>query len=362
MKTNAIDIVIALADGAAFRFDAATGAPLILRRAYAVQREALADALSSARVKRGSRVLVLSSDFFSQVVRLPRRQVAGLPDDDLRAALLYEIEPFSNIPRDQGVSGFQALTGESADTLAWRVLQVSAADYAALESVARAAGARLAGCAPLDSVPADESAWAETARRAADAVSATPPATALAAPADASSRRHSLPRVAAALFAVCAVACAAHFAIASATRARLGADVAERSRLAAENESIVSRTRDAEQRRAAIEREAAERAADDARFRAFRFAWSSLLAELPAACGDDVLLRSLSGSLAGGATVDALATGADAPDACMVRLAERVADDGWRLTPRELRATGSGPSAFRFSLEFVGKDREGGEE
>ena len=49
---------------------------------------------------------------FRQRVNLPAAQVAGLAETELAAALAFECEPFSGIPRSEGEMAWRRLGGE----------------------------------------------------------------------------------------------------------------------------------------------------------------------------------------------------------------------------------------------------------
>ena len=365
MNNREIDIVVALSPDGAFRLDLADGALLASRQTGGAAANSAADSVAAAlrlsRVRRSARVLVLSADFFSQTIRLPRRQMAGLSGAEIETALAYEIEPFSNIPMDAGVAAFRPLSEESGDTASWRAVQLARADWDAISSAVHAAGGRLAGCAPLDPLPAsDDEIAAALMQVAADAASPQSRIP-VAAPATSSKDQGGLPRTAIISFILVALACAIHFGIATRMRAGLRSDAAVRESLAAENNRIAAEIRGIEARRAEIARAAAELQAAKDSLLVCRKAWSSLLRDLPAACGEDVMVVSITGDISsGGVGVEAIATDADAPAACMVRLAGLASESGWKLTPREVRGGSRGPVTFRFALDFTGARREGG--
>ena len=363
MKGKTFDTVVALAPEGVFRLDLPDGALLSSRHARGGATDALTAALGLSRLRRSARVLVLSSEFFSQTIRLPRRQVAGLSNAEIETALAYEIEPFSNIARENGIAAFQPLPDEAADTASWRAVQISLADWDSLAAAVHAAGGRLAGCAALDPLPGGDDAVAgELLRIAADA-QAEPPRIPVAAPASASAQSARLPKAAMMIFILVALACGIHWLIASRACARLRADVDAREALAAVNNRIANELRGVESRRDKIVRDTADRAAAADSLLAYRKAWGSLFHDLSAACGDDVMLRSISGGIdPSGVDVEAIATDVDAPASCMARLAAMAAESGWALTPREVRNLPNGPSSFRFSLKFAGTSRKGGAE
>jgi hypothetical protein len=113
---------------------------------------------------------------------------------------------------------------------------------------------------------------------------------------------------------------------------------------------------DAENRLAHLAQAREERAGANRRLHALRNAWSDLLACLPAACGDTVMLRSIAGDFESGVTVEAVAAGADAPASCMARLADQLSPCGWSLLPCE-SGIASDTFHFRFRLVFHGGAR-----
>ncbi len=361
MKNNAFDIVVAITPDGVSRLDLPDGKLLSSSQRDGSPSEALAIAFGLGRVKRNARVLVLSTDFFSQTVRLPRRQIAGLSAAEIETALAYEIEPFSNIPRDQGVAAFQALTDEGADTSSWRTVQIARADWDSLDAAAIAADARLAGCAPLASLPASDEAIAGALLQYASDALSSPPRIPVAAVASTTAKSQVMPKVAATLYLLVAIACLLHYVFVPRMRDNLRTDVEEREALAAANATIANEIRAIEARSEQLKKNLAARNDAALSLSAYRKAWSSLLHDLVTACGDDVMVRSISGDvLSGGVMVEAIATDVDAPASFMVRLADLTAKNGWMLTPRDVRNETKGPSSFRFSLEFSGKPDNGG--
>ena len=374
MSGGGIDIVVALSDGVLARLDVAgNGAPLFLpapaaenggQAAAPAAAAAVAVALRAAPVPRRARVLVISTEFFSQVVRLPRGQVAGLAPAELSAALYYEIEPFTNLPREQGADAFAEAPDEAAaGQRAWRAVQVSRAEVEAIAAAVRGAKALLAGCAPCvaapTSAPPDAAAWEAAMRRAAGEASATPPRLPVALPAEnPGEKTRRAVFLSALLFATAAAGCLAHGLAVSRDLSRLRREVAERETLASEQARAASALRDVQGRIAAIEQARASREAAAARLRSARTAWRDLLDGLPRACGEDVMLRSLDGSLDAGVRAEAIAADADAAADCMARLADEAARRGWRLLPLET-VLRDDACRFRFLLGFDGPEPGG---
>lgn len=358
MRPNTIDVLIAVLTGRSVRLDKHSGDLRILPRSErSTVAEAAAAALKAAPVKRGARVLVCSSDFFTQAVRLPALQTRGLSQADLLSALIFEVEPFSNISRDQGRTGF-AESGESAGMVTWQVFQIANADLAAITAAIRAAGGRAAGFAPADDAlaAAPEQDLPGLLAAAADAAASHHPSIPLLVPAPAGLAANRRAAISAALLAVTALACSVHYASANARMAQIRSRVKTLDEREAVNAEAASSIRAMEAKISALEAAKASREAGEKDLVRYRAAWEALLRNLSAACGDDVVIRAIASPSPFVAEIEGSSVSDRGPGDCMATFAQSAGTSGWRILPELLRrdaSAGAGPLRFRFvaSLE-----------
>jgi hypothetical protein len=97
---------------------------------------------------------VLSSEVWTQEIRLNATQVAGLSAESLRRALAFEVEPFSGIPAAEGVTGFHPLREAGCFVVA----QAPRAELELAQRTLREAGGSLAGMAPGTGLPEEAEA------------------------------------------------------------------------------------------------------------------------------------------------------------------------------------------------------------
>lgn len=348
MNARHADIILAVLTDKTIRFDRASGAVELLPRAsHTTVAQAAAAALAAKPVKRGAGVLVASSDFFNQTVRLPSLQTNGLSKDDLLAALVFEVEPFSNISREQGATAFCA--GETiSGTTDWHVVQLSNAELGELQNTVRAAGAKAIGFAHAGSelqaateeeLPALMAEWANSANPIL-----TPQ----------SSKLVINPRV---VLAVCSLVltlsvCLAHFVISRARVNALREESVRLKELASINSQLDSANRslqtkiDAHEKRR-VARETAERTS--ARYRS---AWAVLLRSLREACDGTVVLRQIKGDGFFEADITGLSTTEKGPGVYLAKLLPKVREAGWIIQSERQEsmtsATGSAPVRFGF--------------
>lgn len=359
MSIQDIDTIIAVLVNRAVWFERAENKLLSLDfGSHASTALALSALFKTHPLKRGSRVFLLSSEFFTQTVRLPSLQTDGLSKDELLAALVFEVEPFSNIPLAQGQAAFAA--GEvTAGVQAWRVLQLARSEVHALQSTVAAAGGRLAGLAAADSaalssLPDPELAVClnDTAR---SAVSATPPFPVLRPPAK-GLRAKGREYLAGLVFVLVCCACLTHFV----TARRHLANVRERSRkleeLSAVNAQVETVNTSLKNKLTAIEKARTDREAAEKAFARYRGAWRTLMHGLLDSCTDTVVLQRIEGQSLFAASFSGLSTVEKGPGDYLAQLAGRLAESGWRIRSETLHTVtslgGQGPVRFDFHATF----------
>jgi hypothetical protein len=358
MKNPAVDVVVAVLAGQTVRLDTRSGEMNVLPRdGRSNLAEAVSAGLRAQPLKRGSRVLVLASDFFTQAVRLPALQTNGLSKEDLQSALVFEVEPFSNISRDQGGAAFVA-SDESAGIVTWQVLQIANGDIAALVAAVRAAGGRAVGFAPAGEAlaSATEERFPELLKAAAaDAVSSSP-AFPVVVPSAAGLAANRLAAVAGVLLAGAALACLVHFSSANARLSSLKTQVSALERLEADNAQVAAAVKSLEAKIGAIEKARHDRGAGEKELLRYRAAWGTLIRSLPEACGERVVIRQIESRAAFDAEFEGSSVTEKGPGDCMARLAQSVGEAGWRVEPERMQGVtatgGNGPVRFRFRVSL----------
>ena len=355
MSIRSIDTVVAVLADRTVRVERATGELFSLDLdSHASTALALSALFKTRPLKRGARVLLLSSEFFTQAVRLPAIQTDGLSKNELLAALVFEVEPFSNIPFSQGQAAFTA--GEvTAGVRTWSVLQIALGEIQALQSAVTAAGGRVAGLAFADSASLSPLPNSDLAERLADAAgaaeSAAPPFPVVRPSAKGLGAR-SRELLACAVFALVCCACAGHFVYAKRHVAALRERVRKLEELAAVNAQIESGNAALKSKAAAIEKARAERETAVKTFARYRAAWRTLMRGLLDSCDNTVVIQQIEGGGLFEAEIGGLSTQERGPGDYLARLAERLADSGWRIQSESMHAAaslgGQGPVRFKF--------------
>lgn len=278
---------------------------------------------------------------FRQRVNLPAAQVAGLAEAELAAALAFECEPFSGIPRSEGEMAWRRLGGEGDARAVFDVVQIRRADAEAEAARARRSGRRVRAvtAAPASGESVEDLPWIPVRQSRALAV------------------RSGALMVLAALLVLALIAWDATTLV-SRERA-LSRSVAAGRALQAQKDEL-------QRRLASVQKECADlrlRRADEARAQqnadVLRSAWRLMLAAVPNACGDDSVLGGITAKGAYSARITGVALSADAAARTFARLAEALKPpkSGWRVTPGSIGAAASGGTVeFACDLEF---DSEG---
>lgn len=368
-RATTIDrILLVDAEGAVF-FDAA-GRVVSRVPASASTIGSVARLLDAAPL-RGARVLVASADVFRQVVRVPRAQVDGLSAEELESVLFYEIEPFTDLPREGGVLAHRLLADPDTSTTSWEVVQASCAFLEELRKAVAKAGGRLVGlaAAPEGWRSQDDATASLAASALAGFKAGAPPlAFAMPPPRRLFAEARLLP-IAGALCALFALAVAADYGWLRHQRARLSPELGERERLNGENERVLRGI-------SANERKAKELAATRARIQegakrldAARSAWPSLLGAISRTGSDRGVLVSIDGGFAKDtaslfqAVLSGVGASVASVDLHLEQLVGELDGTGWSLQPRSIAPSSDGRSV-RFQADVVfepGKVRTDGE-
>ena len=366
MSIRGVDTIVAVLADRTVWVDRATGELFSLdldnRASTAL---ALAALLKTRPPKRGARLLLLSSEFFTQAVRLPELQTDGLSREELLAALVFEVEPFSNTPFSQGQAAFTA--GEvTAGVRVWNVLQIARNEIQAVQSAIAATGGRIAGLAFADSASLSPLSIPELAACLLDAAraaeSAAPPFP-IVRPAAKGLGIKVQELLACLVFAFACCACLGHFTWARRHVSTLREQARRLEELSAANTQIETVNASLRNKIAAVEKDRADREAAERDAARYRTAWRTLMRGLLDSCDNTVVIQQLEGGGLFEAHIAGLSTLERGPGDYLARLAERLAASGWRIRSESMRAVASmgsqGPVRFTFqaSLDLPGDAR-----
>ncbi len=359
MKSIPISWIAVLGESALAGWSRETGAVRVLPRPAAGRVDDLWKALRPLlQVRRGATGLLLSADAYTQSIRLPDHQTAGLPEAELHRLLAFEAEPFSQIAPDAAV--LACTPGEAdpgATTRSWNILEMPRADAALLLRAVRSDRLRIAA---FGAVPA---AWRSAApvdwqspEAAAEfaALAEAPPALLIpasaAAPESGALARGSLRQNA--LAASLLLCIGAYFL--------LGHFADDAKRRLSEREISAQRVEQLRQEAQSLRRQIEETGNDrrDAELAAtqlarFRAAWSALLDGLTAAGEGGSVIQRISATGPFSAKIDAYCSDPAEPARAMDRLAESTAETGWEIHPGALQSgTASGIVRYSFTAEL----------
>lgn len=265
-------------------------------------------------------------DCFRQRVNLPSSQTAGLSRDELAAALGFEIEPFSGIPRADSEMAWKEVGDAAGARRIYDVVQIRRADM----EKAVAEGRKMKRVVRAVTAPPESAAgetvetlpWIEV-RRSGGLSGVSPYA------------------VWAAACAIAACALAWDFWGIRSETAELRREVSERRVLQREKDGLGKKLSSAKGELDALRagREAARRAQDGVA--AFRAAWKELLSAVSGVCGDEVVVRSIASDGAFSAEISGVALSAEAAGRFFVRMAEALhGKGGWRIAPGKVVSSG----------------------
>lgn len=359
MSIRGIDTIVAVLADRAVRVDRSSGEIFSLDLDRHASTALALSALFKARPpKRGARLLLLSSEFFTQAVRLPELQTNGLSRDELLATLVFEVEPFSNIPLPQGQAAFTS--GElTAGVRSWNVLQIARCEIQAVQSAVAATGGRIVTLAYADSASLSPLPLPDLAARLLDtaheAEAATPPFP-IVRPAAKGLGIKSQELVACLVFALVCCTCLGHFICAQRHVSDLRELARKREALSAANAQIETVNASLKNRIGAIEKARAEREAAANSAARYRAAWCSLMRGLLDSCANTIVIQQIEGGDLFDAQIGGLSTLERGPGDFLAQLAERLADSGWRIRSESMRTLaslgGQGPVRFHFHVSL----------
>lgn len=318
----------------------------------------LARALAAQPSKR-RRVLVAAGEFFTQTVRLPVFQTSGLSVAELKTALHFEVEPFSNLSATASEIAFCELPADNGESV-WQVLQLAHSEMASIQAAARAGGVRLAGFAPLGEalLELDDDNAAPALAQWCAMVVQKPAVYPVLRTYKAASRRATPEFWAVTVSVVLALACVAHYAQARGRRDKLRLTVRHQERLAQEVQQArrinasLQHTLDAHTQK---QQEAESLQQTIARYRG---AWQVLLAALLEACEPAIVIREIKGTGFFEAQIRGLSADEKSPGVFIARVANLVQQGGWEVHSvyqHNVLHSGSGTSVeygFQATLEL----------
>lgn len=359
MSIRGIDTIVAVLADRAVRVDRSTGEIFSLDLERHASTALALSALFKARPpKRGARLLLLSSEFFTQSVRLPELQTNGLSKDELLAALVFEVEPFSNIPLPQGQAAFTA--GElTAGVRVWNVLQIARSEIQAVQAAVAAAGGRIAGLAYADSASLSPLPLPEVAARLIDTArvaEAATPTFPIVRPAAKGLGIKSHELIACLVFALVCCACLGHFLCARRHVSDLREQARKREEVSAVNTQIETVNAALKNKIGALAKANAEREAAASASVRYRAAWGTLMRGLLDACENTIVIQQIEGGDLFDVQIGGLSTLERGPGDFLARLAERLAGSGWRIRSENMRTLaslgGQGPVRFSFHVSL----------
>jgi hypothetical protein len=282
--------------------------------------EAVRIALTLAVKAAARETWVLSTDTWTQEVKLNAAQIAGLTPEQLGRALAFEAEPFSGIPVSDSATGFREEGGR------FNVVQMPRAE---LDGIARAisgAGGRLSGVAHPGIAPEDDDAllewWGLQPARVASAPVIAPPASE-------PSRNRFL--IAGLAFEAAAIALLFLLAGWNAVQRRIceGRN-AEFAAVTQELDAANKRNDTLRKELAIFEKQEEQREQVDAR----RGAVLALLNTLASSRLEDVVVRGLTAEGPSSVVVSGLSLEAGAVDELSIVLTQQLRAAGWTAQPR----------------------------
>jgi len=359
MSNRGVDTIIAVLADRTVKLEKATGELFSLALDSHVSTALALSALFKTRpLARGARVLVLSSDFFTQTVRLPSLQTSGLSKDDLLAALVFEVEPFSNIPMAQGQAAYTA-GEETAGARQWNVLQIAQSEIQAIQSAVASAGGKVVGLAFADSalfVRSSDPELVAQLREVAVAAEAGSPTIPVVRPAGKGWGVKRQELAASLVFVLVCCACLGHFAYARAHLASLHVKAQMLERLASANTQIESANTALRTKIGAIEKARTDRETAEKAFARYRSAWRALMCGLLDSCDNTVVIQQISGGSPFEAEIGGLSTVENGPGEFLAKLAKHIGDSGWSIQGERMHTVvslgGQGPVRFTFRAQL----------
>ena len=346
MRKRATSILLACGPDRVARADFGSGAP-VCRTGPRPRGGSLADAVGAAAAlgerPRGN-VIVLANEIFAQDIALNPSQIQGLTNDQIGRALAFEIEPFSGLPVADCALGF-ARDREGG----FSVVALRASDRENVQRLLGQSGAKLAGMANADGMPADSEAlavWFEEWQRRIEG-GAVPLVRPPAPPP--SPHRH---RIAAVLVLLAVIAgLAAYSSWLRVRKAELERRNSELTLLTNQGAEARRRIDEAARATTTLEKDQGQRD------RVLRRSASLLafLRTLAANRPDDVVVRSIEAEGPSKLIVNGLALDARAVDELGLVLSRELAAAGWSARPHHKTGKGTMTSGgpWEFSVEVV---------
>ncbi|MBR4170217.1 MAG: hypothetical protein IKR48_01040 [Kiritimatiellae bacterium] len=263
--------------------------------------------------------VIPSTACFRQRITLPRQQVKGLSRDELAAALSFEVEPFSGIPRSESELAWRTLDDGNPERTVFDVVQIRKQDLALLLEDAKRAKKTVRA---VTAVPA-EGAESE---RIEDLPWIVP-----------SPQHGRMARYGVLYILVCVLLCAGILCDGFRLIRRqnnLRPIVEHQRTLQVEKDSLMRKLQNTQKEIANLRTQRTDQEQAMRSAQVFRAAWQHLLEVTPKACGGDALLRSITpNESAFSATIQAIGVSPKDAVQVFVRLSRKLAPLGWQLTP-----------------------------
>ena len=350
-----IDWILATGSTGDILFDVATGQAETVEAARSADiASAVAAMLKACPLPRRAKVLILADSVFHQNVQLPRVQTNGLSDEELAAAISFEIEPFSSLSAEKGFCAFVPVPGDSP-VGSWDVVQVDRGVLAKLNTTVRTAGCVLAGVSALPSglSLADTASVADAFAEIARQFSGENAPFAIAVPRRENCLQDKAITIGVLATAVICLGCAVHCLYMQQTVKRLRPEVAMLSAKAAENAALSAKADDFNKKAVAVENERATRAEAERRLSNVRGAMTGFLSALAESCGDEAALSSIAcGEKELSCKVGCFAVTTESAAGFMNRFSGRMSAQGWTISPGDLSESSRNVVSFSFTANY----------
>ena len=276
---------------------------------------------------------------FRQRVNLPAAQVDGLSPDELQAALSFEIEPFSGIPRAESAMAWKRTGDGTGSRRVFDVVQIRRSELVRAVAEARRAKRTIRAVTAVPDAALGETVealpWIEM--RAAGGL-----------------RTVKMPVLWGIVCVVIAIALAWDAWTLTAETAELRRDMAVRRPLQMQKDALNAQLAKIEQETRNLRQRRVDEANAQQNVEVLRNAWRTLLDALPEACRDEAVVKELVPVGAFAVELRGMGLSAEAATRTLVRLtsALKARRSLWQVTPGAIGANAGG-GTVSFTGEHV---------
>jgi hypothetical protein len=288
--------------------------------------------------------IIISESCFRQQVNLPVSQVSGLSDNELRAALTFEIEPFSGIPLLEGEIAWSVKSNASSGRVIFDVVQIRKSDFISLLANAKLEKKKIKGVtAPFDSTLGETLEEMPLIRPTKKKVTFNAMTCWIA------------------VVVILFVGLCSEWLQIKSTNKNLRGELARREILQGKKNSLESNERSLREEIEKIKATRKNEIEIQNKVEALRSSWRVLLEAISSACQDEGVIRSISktdGTFK--CTIEGVALSADAASRILSRLTEKLKleKSSWKVLPGAIGSANSG-SATTFTCEVIYESGKG---